>query len=179
MPDLNNTKTLENLRFAFAGESKAAAKYKFFASKAKKEGYEQIADIFSLTSDNELEHAEQWYKLIAGGVGTTPENLQDAADGENEEWTQMYKNFAETAREENLPAIAAKFEQVGEIERHHEERYLQLLKNVQDGKVFKRDASVVWVCRKCGHVHVGTEAPAACPVCGHTQAFFELNAENY
>jgi rubrerythrin len=179
MPELKNSKTLENLEYAFAGESKANAKYQFFASRAKKDGFEQIAEIFTVTAGNELEHAEQWYKLIVGGIGATPENLQIAADGEHEEWAEMYKAFAETAQAEGFDAIAKRFALVGAIEKEHEERYLKLLKNIEDGKVFTRDGQPVWVCRKCGHVHVGAAAPQACPVCSHTQAYFELKAENY
>ena len=176
----DGTKTKENLEAAFAGESGARNKYTFFASQAKKDGYEQIAAIFTETADNEKEHAKMWYKeLHSGAVEPTEVNLEAAADGENYEWTDMYKGFAETAREEGFDELAEKFEQVAEIEKHHEERYRKLLKNVKDKKVFSRDGDAIWVCRNCGHIVIGKEAPEICPVCAHPQAYFEIKPENY
>jgi len=178
--NLKGTKTEKNLLAAFAGESQARTKYTFFASQAKKEGYEQIAAIFAESADNEKEHAKIWYKLLHGGkVGTTIENLKEAAKGENDEWTSMYKTFAEEARAEGFEDIAKLFEMVGEIEKEHEARYLKLLKNLEEGKVFKKDGVVVWKCRNCGYIHVAVNAPEVCPVCNHPQAFFEVKAENY
>ena len=177
---LKGSKTEENLKKAFAGESQARNKYTYFASKAKKDGYEQIAAIFEETANNEKEHAKMWYKLLNGGeVNDTISNLKEAADGENYEWTDMYKEMAETAREEGFTAIAVKFEQVAAIEKHHEERFKKLLKNIEDAVVFSKDGDKIWICRNCGHVVVGKEAPKVCPVCAHPQSFFEIKAENY
>ena len=178
MPELKGSKTEQNLWTAFAGESQARNKYTYFASKAKKDGYVQIAKIFEETAANEKEHAEIWFKLL-GGIGTTAENLKAAAEGENYEWTEMYAEFAKTAREEGFEALAKQFEGVAAIEKLHEERYLALLKNIEEAKVFSRIGEQVWVCRNCGHVHVGPTAPVVCPVCAHPQAYFELRAENY
>ena len=177
--NLKGTKTYENLQVAFAGESQASIKYAYFASKAKKEGLNKIGDIFTETSGNEKEHAKLWFKLLNGGVPDTEVNLQSAADGENYEWTDMYAEFAKVAREEGFESIAKMFEGVGAIEKHHEERYRALLKNLQEGKVFKKDGVVVWKCANCGHIHVGEEAPKVCPVCAHPQAYFEVSAQNY
>ena len=174
------TKTEENLKKAFAGESEARNKYDFFASKAKKDGFEQIAAIFAETALNEKEHAKMWYKELHGGaVEDTEVNLGAAADGENYEWTDMYKGFAETAREEGFEELAVKFEEVAKIEKSHEERYRKLLKNVKDKIVFSRDGDTIWVCRNCGHIVVGKDAPEVCPVCNHPQSYFEIKAENY
>lgn len=178
MPNLKGSKTEANLLFAFAGESQARNKYNFFASQAKKDGYEQISAIFAETADNEKEHAKIWFKLL-GGIGDTAQNLKAAAAGENEEWTQMYKDFAEVAKQEGFDDIAALFEGVGKIEKHHEERYLALLDNLEQGKVFKRDAGTVWICRNCGHIHYGSEAPDTCPVCDHPKAYFQLYIQTY
>lgn len=176
----SGTKTEENLKKAFAGESEARNKYTFFASKAKKDGYEQIAAIFEETANNEKEHAKMWYKELHGGeVEDTATNLKAAADGENYEWTDMYKKFAETAREEGFDELADKFEGVANIEKSHEERYLKLLKNIQDKKVFTKDGDAIWVCRNCGHIVVGKAAPEICPVCAHPKSYFEIKAENY
>lgn len=177
--DFKNSKTYENLQTAFAGESQARVKYQFFASQAKKDGYEQIADIFTETSDNEKEHAKMWYKLINDGVGSTTENLKDAIAGEDYEYTDMYKKFAEVAREEGYDEIAEKFEMVGAIEKEHEDRYQKLLDNVENDIVFKSDKVTVWKCRNCGYIYVGEEAPEVCPACAHPQAFFEIRATNY
>lgn len=179
MVDFKKSKTYQNLKVAFAGEAQARVKYQFFASKAKKEGFEQIAAIFNETSDNEKEHAKMWYKLINDGVGTTAENLKIAADGEDYEWAEMYKEFAETAREEGFDEIADKFELVGGVEKEHEERYLKLLENVKNEVVFKSDKVTVWKCRNCGHIYTGENAPEVCPVCDHPQAYFEIRALNY
>ena len=176
--ELKGSKTEANLWTAFAGESQARNKYTYFASKAKKDGYEQIAAIFEETANNEKEHAKMWFKEL-GGIGTTAENLKAAAAGENEEWTSMYKEMAETAREEGFDRLAYLFESVGKIEKEHEERYLTLLGNVNDHLVFQRGEEVIWICRNCGHVHVGKEAPKVCPVCAHPQAYFELRGKNY
>lgn len=174
------TKTEKNLEAAFAGESQARNKYTFFASKAKKDGFEQIAAIFLETADNEKEHAKMWYKELHGGaVEDTEINLEAAADGENYEWTDMYKEFAEVAREEGFTELAEKFDQVAAIEKSHEERYRKLLSNVREKKVFSKDGDAIWVCRNCGHIVVGKEAPEVCPVCNHPQAYFEIKAENY
>ena len=174
------TKTEKNLEKAFQGESEARNKYTFYASKAKKDGYEQIAAIFTETADNEKEHAKMWYKELHGGeVEDTATNLEAAAEGENYEWADMYKGFAETAREEGFEDLAVKFEQVAAIEKSHEERYRKLLDNVRDGKVFSRDGDKIWVCRNCGHVVIGKEAPEVCPVCNHPQSYFEIKASNY
>ncbi|MBQ6539852.1 MAG: rubrerythrin family protein [Oscillospiraceae bacterium] len=172
------TQTEKNLQAAFAGESQARNKYTYFASKAKKEGYEQIAALFLKTADNEKEHAKMWFKEL-NGIGTTAENLGAAADGENFEWTDMYEGFAKTAEEEGFPALAAKFRAVGLIEKHHEERYRALLANVEMQQVFAKSEVKVWECRNCGHIVVGMNAPEICPVCDHPQAYFEVNAENY
>lgn len=172
------TQTEKNLQAAFAGESQARNKYTYFASKAKKEGFEQIAALFLKTADNEKEHAKLWFKEL-NGIGSTPENLEAAADGENYEWTDMYEDFAKTAEAEGFPELAAKFRMVGEIEKHHEERYRALLKNVEMQEVFKKSEVKVWECRNCGHIVVGTEAPQVCPVCAHPQSFFEVHEENY
>ncbi len=174
------TKTEENLKKAFAGESEARNKYTYFASKAKKDGYEQIAAIFEETAGNEKEHAKMWFKELNGGsVPSTVDNLRAAADGENYEWTDMYAEFAKTAREEGFEELAKKFEAVAEIEKHHEERYRALLKNIEDNKVFSKDGDCIWVCRNCGHIVVGKKAPEVCPVCNHPQSYFEIKAENY
>ena len=172
------TQTEKNLEAAFAGESQARNKYTYFASKAKKEGYEQIAALFLKTADNEKEHAKMWFKEL-GGIGNTPENLLHAAEGENYEWTDMYDGFAKTAEEEGFHELAEKFRAVAAIEKHHEERYRALLKNVEAQEVFKKSEVKVWECRNCGHIVVGTAAPEVCPVCDHAQAYFELHAENY
>ena len=177
--NLKGTKTEKNLLAAFAGESEARNKYTYYASKAKKEGYTQIAALFEETANNEKEHAKLWYKLVNGGIGSTEENLKAAASGENYEWTEMYKTFAEEAKEEGLDHIAFLFEKVAEIEKEHEERYLHLLKNLQEEGVFKKDQEVEWICRNCGHIHTGTEAPGMCPVCAHPQGYFEVRATNY
>ena len=172
------TQTEKNLLAAFSGESEARNKYTFFASKAKKEGFEQISAIFTKTADNEKEHAKLWFKELEG-IGTTAENLAAAADGENYEWTDMYEGFAKTADEEGFPELAAKFRQVGAIEKQHEERYRALLKNIEMQQVFEKSEVKVWECRNCGHIVVGTKAPDVCPVCAHPQAYFELREENY
>ncbi len=174
----SGTQTEKNLLAAFAGESEARNKYTFFASKAKKEGFEQISAIFTKTADNEKEHAKLWFKELEG-IGTTAENLGAAADGENYEWTDMYEGFAKTAEEEGFPELAAKFRQVGEIEKYHEERYRALLRNVEMQQVFEKSEVKVWECRNCGHIVVGTKAPDVCPVCAHPQSYFEIHAENY
>ena len=173
------TQTEKNLLEAFAGESMARNKYTYFASKAKKEGFEQIAAIFQQTADNEKEHAKMWYKELHNGIGTTAENLLDAANGENYEWTDMYENFAKTADEEGFTELAKKFRLVAAIEKRHEERYRALLKNVEQEEVFKKSSVKVWECRNCGHIVVGEKAPEICPVCAHPQAFFEVMADNY
>ena len=178
--ELKGSKTEANLNAAFAGESMARNKYTFYASQAKKEGYEQIADIFLETAENEKEHAKLWFKALHGGcVPKTIENLKDAAAGENYEWTDMYAGFAKVAREEGFNEIAAMFEGVGGVEKHHEERYLALLKNIEDGVVFKKDKVTMWKCRNCGYIHIGEEAPKVCPVCKHPQSFFEVRATNW
>lgn len=172
------TETEKNLRTAFSGESEARNKYTFFASVAKKEGYEQIAALFQKTADNEKEHAKMWFKEL-NGIGNTAHNLASAAEGENYEWTDMYAGFAETAEKEGFPELAAKFRLVAEIEKHHEERYRALLKNVETAKVFEKSDVKVWECRNCGHIVIGTSAPQICPVCAHPQSYFEVRAENY
>ncbi len=172
------TKTEQNLRAAFSGESEARNKYTYFASKAKKDGFEQIAAIFQQTADNEKEHAKLWFKEL-NGIDSTAENLAAAADGENYEWTDMYEGFAKTAEEEGFAELAAKFRLVAQIEKHHEERYRALLKNVEMQEVFKKSEVKVWECRNCGHIVVGEQAPEICPTCAHPQSFFELHAENY
>ncbi len=172
------TETEKNLEAAFSGESQARNKYTYFASKAKADGFEQIAALFQKTADNEKEHAEMWFKEL-NGIGGTAENLLHAAQGENYEWTDMYKNFADTAEKEGFTELAAKFRAVAEIEKHHEERYRKLLQNVETAKVFERSEVKVWECRKCGHIVVGTSAPQICAVCSYPQSYFQLNAENY
>lgn len=180
MKELKGTKTEKNLQEAFAGESQARNKYTYFASKARKDGYQQIAAIFEETAQNEKEHAKMWYKLLNGGsVSDTITNLRDAAAGENFEWTDMYDRMAKEADEEGFTEIAEKFRMVAAIERHHEERYRRLLANIEEGIVFSREGDRIWVCRNCGHVVVGKQAPEVCPVCDHAQAYFELSAQNY
>ncbi len=174
----SGTKTEQNLRAAFSGESEARNKYTFFASKAKKEGYEQIAALFLKTADNEKEHAKLWFKEL-NGIGDTAENLLNAAEGENYEWTDMYEGFAKTAEEEGFRELAQKFRLVGAIEKHHEERYRALLHNVENAEVFAKSEVKVWECRNCGHIVVGTSAPEICPTCAHPQSYFEIHAENY
>lgn len=177
--DLKGTKTEANLMSAFAGESMATNKYTYFASKAKKDGYQQIAAIFEETAGNEREHAKMWYKLLHGGIGDTLENLGHAAEGENYEWTDMYDKFAKEAEEEGFEEIARLFRGVAAIEKEHEERYRKLISNIEEGLVFSRDGDMVWVCRNCGHVVIGKQAPEVCPVCAHPQAYFEVKADNY
>ena len=180
MKELKGTRTEANLMAAFAGESQARNKYTYYASKAKKDGYEQIAALFLETAENEKEHAKIWFKLLHGGaVPSTEENLADAAAGENYEWTDMYAGFAKEAREEGFDDIAALFEMVAKIEKEHEERYLKLLANIKDGVVFSKDGDTIWKCRNCGHIVVGKKAPELCPVCAHPKAYFEVKAENY
>lgn len=180
MKELKGTKTEKNLMEAFAGESMARNKYTYFASRAKKDGFEQIAAIFEETAANEKEHAKMWFKYLEGGaVKDTRSNLKAAAEGENYEWTDMYDSFAKTAEEEGFPELAQKFRLVGEIERHHEERYRALLRNVETAKVFEKSEVKVWECRNCGHIVVGTKAPDVCPTCNHPQSYFEVHAENY
>ena len=178
MNKYSGTKTEQNLRIAFSGESEARNKYTFFASVAKKEGYEQIAALFQKTADNEREHAKLWFKEL-NGIGDTAENLKSAAEGENYEWTDMYAGFAKTAEEEGFTELAAKFRLVAEIEKHHEERYRALLKNVEMAEVFAKSEVKVWECRNCGHIMVGMSAPRVCPACSHSQSYFEIHAENY
>lgn len=180
MPDLKGTKTEQNLWEAFAGESMARNKYTYFASKAKKDGYQQIGAIFEETAGNEKEHAKIWFKLLCGGsIPSTPENLLAAATGEMEEWTDMYARMAKEADEEGFSGIAQLFRSVGAIEKEHEERYRKLLANVEGGLVFSRDGDMIWQCSNCGHIHVGPKAPEVCPVCAHPQSYFQLKAENY
>ena len=180
MKELKGTKTEKNLQEAFAGESQARNKYTYFASKARKDGYEQIAAIFEETANNEKEHAKMWFKLLEGGaVRSTRENLKAAAEGENYEWTDMYDRMAKEAEEEGFHEIAEKFRSVGAIEKHHEERYRKLLQNIEDALVFSREGDAIWVCRNCGHVVVGKQAPKVCPVCAHPQSYFELQANNF
>ena len=176
--ELKGSKTEKNLLEAFAGESMARNKYTYFASVAKREGYEQIMGVFQETADNEKEHAKMWAKIL-GLIGTTEENLEEAAKGENYEWTDMYKEFAETAREEGFDVIAAYFEMVAEVEAEHEERYLKLLSRLKDGSIFKRPEPIKWRCRNCGYIHEGTEPPEVCPACDHPRAFYEPAADNY
>ncbi len=178
MNKYSGTKTEQNLRTAFSGESEARNKYTFFASVAKKEGYEQIAALFQKTADNEREHAKLWFKEL-NGIGDTAENLKSAAEGENYEWTDMYAGFAKTAEEEGFTELAAKFRLVAEIEKHHEERYRALLKNVELAEVFAKSEVKVWECRNCGHIMVGMRAPKVCPACNHPQGYFEIHVENY
>ena len=177
--ELKGSKTETNLLAAFAGESEARNKYTYFASKAKKDGYVQIAKIFEETADNEKEHAKIWFKLLNDGIGSTEENLKAAAAGENYEWTDMYATFAKEAREEGFDQIAALFEMVGEIEKEHEARYLKLLKNIENGLVFSKEGDTIWKCSNCGHIVIGKNAPEVCPVCAHPQSYFEVKAENY
>ena len=178
--ELKGSKTEQNLMTAFAGESQARNKYSYFASKAKKDGYEQIAAIFEETANNEKEHAKIWFKLLNGGsVPSTEENLKTAAEGENYEWTDMYAEFAKTAREEGFNHIAFLFDGVAKIEKEHEERYRKLLSNIDDKLVFSNDGDAIWVCRNCGHIHIGSKAPSVCPICEHPQSFFERKANNY
>lgn len=179
MAELKGSKTEKNLIEAFAGESMARNKYTYYASKARKDGYVQIAELFEETAANEKEHAKIWYKLLHDGIGSTVANLLDAAQGENFEWTQMYAGFAKEAREEGFNDIAALFEGVAAIEKEHEERYRRLLSNIEEGIVFSRDGDTVWKCKNCGHIHIGPKAPEVCPVCAHPQAYFEVKAENY
>lgn len=178
--EIKGSKTEKNLWEAFAGESQARNKYTYYASKAKKDGYEQIAAIFEETAANEKEHAKIWFKLLNGGaIPSTEQNLKDAAGGENFEWTDMYARMAKEAKEEGFDDIAFLFEEVGKIEKEHEERYLKLLENVKDGLVFSKDGDRIWKCRNCGHIVIGKEAPEICPVCAHPKAYFEIKAENY
>lgn len=179
MSNLKGTKTEANLMTAFAGESQARNKYTYYASKAKKDGYEQIAALFLETANNEKEHAKIWFKLLHDGIGDTAANLEDAAAGENYEWTDMYATFAKEAREEGFDHIAFLFEEVGKIEKEHEERYRKLLKNIEEGRVFEKDGKVYWQCANCGHIHEGLEAPEVCPVCSHPRAYFQMVAKNY
>ncbi|MCQ2211538.1 MAG: rubrerythrin family protein [Paludibacteraceae bacterium] len=174
----SGTQTEKNLQAAFAGESQARNKYTYFASKAKKEGFEQIAEIFSKTADNEKEHAKMWFKEL-NGIGDTSQNLKDAADGENFEWTNMYEDFAKTAEKEGFADLAKKFRLVAAIEKHHEERYRMLLKNIENSEVFAKSEVKIWECRNCGHIVVGTKAPEVCPTCAHPQSYFEISAENF
>ena len=178
--DLKGTKTEANLQAAFAGESQARNKYTYYASKARKDGYNQIAELFEETANNEKEHAKIWFKLLHGGeLASTEENLKDAAAGENYEWTDMYANFAKEAKEEGFDQIAFLFEAVAKIEKEHEKRYLKLMENVRDGLVFSKDGDRVWQCANCGHIVVGKKAPEICPVCKHPKAYFWIKAENY
>ncbi len=172
------TQTERNLMAAFAGESEARNKYTYFASRAKKDGYEQIAALFLKTAENEKEHAKLWFKEL-NGIGDTAENLNAAADGENYEWTDMYEEFAKTAEKEGFKELATKFRMVGAIEKHHEERYRKLLKNIEDEVVFSKDEEKIWICRNCGHIVIGKKAPEVCPVCSHPKSYFEVKAENY
>jgi rubrerythrin len=180
MKDLKGTKTEKNLMEAFAGESQARNKYSYFASRAKKDGYEQIAALFEETAQNEKEHAKMWFKYLEGGaVKDTMSNLKAAAEGENYEWTDMYERMAREAEEEGFTEIAEKMRGVAAIEKHHEERYLKLLQNIEKGIVFSREGDTIWKCRNCGHIVIGKEAPELCPVCSHAKSYFEINAENY
>ncbi|NFN19244.1 rubrerythrin family protein [Clostridium botulinum] len=178
MNNLKGTKTEANLWAAFAGESQARNKYTYFASKAKKDGFVQIASIFEETANNEKEHAKMWFKLL-NGIGNTSDNLKSAAEGENYEWTDMYVNFAKEAKEEGFDKIAYLFEEVAKIEKEHEERYKKLLANIEDDLVFSKDGDVIWKCSNCGHICIGKKAPEVCPVCSHPQSYFEIKAENY
>jgi len=179
MKDLKGTKTEANLWAAFAGESQARNKYTYYASKAKKDGYVQIASIFEETANNEKEHAKIWFKLLHGGMPDTMANLADAAAGENYEWTEMYDQMTKDAKEEGFDDIASLFEQVAKIEKEHEERYRKLLSNIEDGIVFSRDGDMIWQCANCGHIVIGKKAPEMCPVCAHPQSYFQIKAENY
>ncbi len=177
--DLKGSKTEQNLKTAFAGESEARNKYTYYASKAKKDGYVQISKIFEETANNEKEHAKMWFKLLNGGIKSTAENLQDAANGENYEWTDMYDGFAKIAHEEGFEDIAKAFEGVAKIEKEHEARYRKLLDNIEKERVFSKDGDVIWQCSNCGHICIGKKAPDVCPVCNHPQSYFEVKAENY
>lgn len=177
--DIKGSKTEANLLAAFSGESQARNKYTYYASKARKDGYVQIANIFEETANNEKEHAKMWFKLLNGGIGDTLSNLKDAAAGENYEWTDMYAGFAKTAREEGFDHIADLFEGVAKIEKEHEERYLKLVQNIEGGLVFSKDGDVIWQCSNCGHIVIGKKAPEICPVCAHPKAYFQLLAKNY
>lgn len=177
--ELKGSKTEQNLLAAFAGESETRNKYTYFASKARKDGFEQIAALFEETAANEKEHAKIWFKLLSGGIGSTLDNLREAAGGEHYEWTEMYPQFAKEAREEGFDRIAALFEGVAAIEKEHEERYKKLLANIEGDLVFSKDGDVVWQCANCGHICVGKKAPAVCPVCSHPQSFFQVKADNY
>ena len=177
--ELKGSKTEQNLLTAFAGESQARTKYTYYDSQAKKEGYVQIANLFQETADNEKEHAKIWFKLLHDGIQDTVTNLKDAAAGENYEWTDMYASFAKTAREEGFDHIAYLFEEVGKIEKEHEERYRKLLENIEGNRVFIKEDVVIWQCSNCGHIHVGKEAPEVCPVCAHPKAYFQVQAKNY
>lgn len=179
MNNLKGTQTEKNLMTAFAGESQARNKYSYYASKARKDGYVQIASIFEETAENEKEHAKLWFKLLNDGIHDTVENLKDAAAGENYEWTDMYAKFAKEAKEEGFDKIAFLFEEVGKIEREHENRYKKLLSNIENGLVFSKDGDTIWKCANCGHIVIGKKAPEVCPVCSHPQAYFEVKAENY
>lgn len=180
MADIKGSKTEANLMAAFAGESQARNKYTYYASKAKKDGYQQIAALFEETANNEKEHAKIWFKLLHNGeIPSTTENLEDAAAGENYEWTDMYAGFAKTAREEGFEEIAVLFEKVGEIEKAHEERYRKLLSNIEGGVVFSKDGDAIWECRNCGHIVIGKQAPEVCPVCAHPKSYFQVKAANY
>ncbi len=179
MKELKGTKTEQNLMEAFAGECQARTKYTYYASKAKKDGYVQIANLFEETANNEKEHAKIWFKLLHDGIPSTPENLVDAADGENYEWTDMYDRMAKEAAEEGFTQIATLFTMVGRIEKEHEERYRKLLANIEDGLVFSRDEEMIWQCANCGHIVIGKKAPEICPVCAHPQSYFQIKAENY
>ncbi len=179
MANLKGSKTEKNLMEAFAGESMARNKYTYYASKARKDGYVQIAELFEATANNEKEHAKMWFKLLHDGIGATTDNLKDAAEGENYEWVDMYASFAKEAREEGFDQIATLFEGVAAIEKEHEERYRKLLANIENGIVFSKDGDTVWECKNCGHIHVGPKAPEVCPVCDHPQAYFEMRAQNY
>ena len=179
MKELKGTKTEQNLMEAFAGEGQARTKYTYYASQAKKDGYVQIASLFEETANNEKEHAKIWFKLLHDGMPSTPENLVDAANGENYEWTDMYDRMAKEAEEEGFTKIAALFKMVGAIEKEHEERYRKLLANIEGGLVFSRDGDMIWQCANCGHIVVGKKAPEICPVCSHPQAYFQIKAENY
>ncbi len=179
MANLKGSRTEANLMAAFAGESQARNKYTYYASKAKKDGFEQIAAIFTETANNEKEHAKIWFKLLHDGIADTLTNLKDAASGENYEWTEMYADFARVAKEEGFDHIAFLFEEVGKIEKEHEERYNALVSNLENDKVFKKDTEQTWICANCGHIHVGTEAPEVCPVCAHPKAYFQVLAKNY
>ena len=179
MSNLKGTKTEANLWTAFAGESQARNKYTYYASKAKKEGYVQISNIFEETAANEKEHAKIWFKLLHDGIADTATNLKDAAEGENYEWTEMYSTFAKEAKEEGFDKIAYLFESVAAIEKEHEERYKKLLSNLEDGSVFEKEGETIWQCGNCGHIHIGKNAPEVCPVCDHPKAYFYIKAENY